>query len=344
MDILENKTILLLSVQTFDIENQIINKLSEYKANIIYFDERPKNNFYIKSILRLYPNLIKKRTDSYYLKILSEVTEINIDYLLVIRGEVVPRWFLKKLRKSKPKTRFIFYTWDSFYNNPNGLNNLDLYDSKLSFDSNDCLKYKLQLRPLFFNDLFDKDRLNIESPIKHTFSFIGTIHSDRFQVFKKIKSIIPAHNSAFGFFYIQNLLVYFFRLVIERSIKWIPINFISFKSLSQEKVRNVYLSSKFILDINHPHQVGLTMRTFEAIGLNKKLITTNQHIKIYKFYNPELIIVLDRNNLDIDSRYFKKNENETEYNNLNKFRSRLTVEGWIRSVFINCEHIDFWIT
>ena len=42
---------------------------------------------------------------------------------------------------------------------------------------------------------------------------------------------------------------------------------------------SLYKESEVILDINHPGQNGLTMRTFEALGAGKKLITTNTEIK-----------------------------------------------------------------
>ena len=39
-----------------------------------------------------------------------------------------------------------------------------------------------------------------------------------------------------------------------------------------------------VLDINHLDQSGLTIRTFEALGAGKKIITTNSEIKKYPFY------------------------------------------------------------
>ncbi|EEX2831637.1 glycosyltransferase, partial [Escherichia coli] len=45
------------------------------------------------------------------------------------------------------------------------------------------------------------------------------------------------------------------------------------------------------IDIHHPSQHGLTMRTIEAVGLNKKIITTNADIKKYDFYDPKDVYV-----------------------------------------------------
>ena len=63
------------------------------------FDERPKNNFLTKAIIRINKNFIKKIITNYYKRIISEIKNKSIDYLMVIRGEVIPKWFLVKLKK-----------------------------------------------------------------------------------------------------------------------------------------------------------------------------------------------------------------------------------------------------
>ena len=66
-----------------------------------------------------------------------------------------------------------------------------------------------------------------------------------------------------------------------------------------------------MLDIQHPNQTGLTMRTIEMIGLNKKIITTNSSITEYDFYSPNNVLVIDRENVEIDLAFF-----ETQYEKL----------------------------
>ena len=44
---LENKNILFFSVQTFNLEKEILNKLKEFGANVDYYDERPSNNNFV---------------------------------------------------------------------------------------------------------------------------------------------------------------------------------------------------------------------------------------------------------------------------------------------------------
>ena len=67
---LTDKKILFLSVQTFNLEVEIKNKLQELGAQVIFFDERPANNNLIKGLIRLKRSLVQKRIDTHYKKIL----------------------------------------------------------------------------------------------------------------------------------------------------------------------------------------------------------------------------------------------------------------------------------
>lgn len=59
-------------------------------------------------------------------------------------------------------------------------------------------------------------------------------------------------------------------------------------SVVQERVR----TSRAILELISDGQTGLTQRSFEALFLHKKLITTSPEIKFYDFYHPQNIFVL----------------------------------------------------
>ena len=61
--------------------------------------------------------------------------------------------------------------------------------------------------------------------------------------------------------------------------------------------------SKAVVDIQHPKQTGLTMRTIEMLGANKKIITTNSDIKHYDFYHPNNICIVKRNNVVVPTEF-----------------------------------------
>ena len=65
-----------------------------------------------------------------------------------------------------------------------------------------------------------------------------------------------------------------------------------------------------MVDFKTPIHNGLSFRAFEALGYQKKLITTNENIKKYDFYHPDNVFVWDgkdKNGLEefIQRPYFK---------------------------------------
>ncbi|WP_019723613.1 hypothetical protein [Enterococcus mundtii] len=53
-----------------------------------------------------------------------------------------------------------------------------------------------------------------------------------------------------------------------------------------------------ILELLREGQSGVTLRTFESIFFQKKLVTDNKAISGYRFYNPQNIFLLEERNLD----------------------------------------------
>lgn len=96
-----------------------------------------------------------------------------------------------------------------------------------------------------------------------------------------------------------------------------------------ETVANIMHRSKAILDIQHPAQTGLTMRTIETLGIGRKLITTNTDIVNYDFYNEENILVIDRTNPVIPNSFIEHNAKEVSQQIYQKY----SLNGWIEEIF-----------
>lgn len=336
---LVNKKILFLSVRTFNLEVEIKNKLEELGAEVTYYDERPANNNFIKGIIRLRRSLVQKRIDDYYKKILLDEAKIQFDYLFVNRGEIVPAFFLEELKKTKPKCQFIFYTWDSFTNHSHPITILKYFDRKFTFDSYDSVKYKVNFRPLFFLDGYKYIKNSSPFKSKYNLLFIGTAHSDRYKISSTLVDYCSQNGlTSFCYYFMHGRLVYFYKKLFDHSFKQFDYRKLSFKSLNTQQILELYNDSDVILDINHPGQRGLTMRTFESIGAGKKIITTNSEIKKYSFYNPNNILVIERENIQFSKRFF-----ETNYEDISKeVYNRMTIEGWINCLFFESES-NIWI-
>jgi hypothetical protein len=332
---LTNKKILFISVQTFNLEVEIKNKLEELGAQVTYYDERPANNNFIKGIIRLKRSLVQKRIDAYYKKILLVAATIQFDYLFVNRGEIVPVFFLEELKKMQPNCQFIFYTWDSFTNHAHPTTILKYFDRKLTFDPEDARLHKINFRPLFYLDAY-KNIIHLS--IKYDILFLGTAHSDRYKISSLIKEWALNNNlTCFCYYFMHGRLVYFYKKKFDKTFQEFKYSQLSFKSLKLEQIVKMYQHSDIILDINHPHQKGLTMRTFEAIGAKRKLITTNKEIEKYPFYNENNFLIIDRNDIKLDLDFFKGN-----YQTLDpKLYDKFSLEGWLFNIFFDAEE-SFW--
>ena len=91
-------------------------------------------------------------------------------------------------------------------------------------------------------------------------------------------------------------MVYLYNKLTNPDYKNVTKQDIRFDSISPSKIKEIYKESRCILDVEHSAQRGLTMRTIEMIGLNKKLITTNQNISKYDFYDKNNICIINKKN------------------------------------------------
>ncbi|MBW8362842.1 MAG: hypothetical protein K0M56_11740 [Kaistella sp.] len=335
---LSGTKILFFSVQTFNLEKEIKYAMEKAGATVTYYDERPANNNFTKGIIRLKRNIYQKRINLYYRKILKDIEHLQFDFLFVNRGEVITDHFLKEFRKAQPQCEMIFYTWDSFTNHKHPTTILKNFDKCFTFDLEDARQYHIGFRPLFYLDQY-KDINNAEvKGFKYDLLFLGTAHTDRYLISNKVKEWCVKNGlKNFCYYYMHSKTVYYYQKIFDSSFKNFDVNQLSFTSLTTEEIIDLYKESKVILDINHPGQKGLTMRTFEALGAGKKLITTNEEIKKYPFYSPEMIHVIDRKNVEPARSFFdspKQNISEELY-------YKCSIEGWLSDIFTKTEDEDW---
>lgn len=338
-DNFKNKRILFLSVKTFNYEKAIASKLMSFGAIVDYYDERPDNSILAKGIIRFKRSLYQKKINSYYKEILKKTIRTNYDSLFVIKGEVVPSFFLEEFKNRNPKCVFIFYTWDSFSNNPNAVSILKYFDRKFTFDSDDALLFNLDFRPLFFiDDYAEINKIN-NGLINYNLLFLGTAHSDRYKIGNALVNWCDEQNlSSYAYYYMPSRLVYLFKMLFDSSFYSFEYKKLSFKSLSINEIVALYNDAAVILDINHPGQKGLTMRTFEALGAGKKIITTNSYIKKYPFYNENNMFVIDRDNIVLHKTFFDSPFIEID----SELYEDMSISGWLKTIFVDVKP-NYWI-
>ena len=323
---LKNKNILFFCPSFFGYELKIKDKMVEMGATVDFYDERSISKNYEKALLKINPDLFLKKSESYYLDILDKIKNNSYDVVLFVKAEMVPVSILKKLRKIFNTASFHLYFYDSIKNIKGVEKKLSYFDSIYSFDRNDCNIYNFKFRPLFF---LDEYRSNIEKEYKYDLCFIGTIHSDRYKIIQEIEKICIANDLKLYLYpFLQSKFIYYFYKLTKKEFRNTSIADFRFDKISSQEISKVVAETKVILDIQHPNQTGLTMRTIEMIGMNKKMITTNQDIKNYDFYCEENISVIDRNNVNLNLEILRRSYKKLDDQIYNYY----SIEQWILDV------------
>jgi len=226
-----------------------------------------------------------------------------------------------------PNAFTMLYLWDSISNKKTALKKLPFFHKVFIFDQGDAQLHGIIYRPIFFiSDLSIEQKVGF----KYLMSFIGTAHSDRYKICKKIESSMPKGMTTFFYLYLQAPWVYFARKLISPAIWSSSISEFKFKPLSKNVVSSVFDESFSILDIEHPQQKGLTMRTFDVLARGKKLITTNAAIKNEDFYNPNNVLIISRDaEIDFKHEFFR-----IPFTPLPTFfYEKYSLKGWIDEIF-----------
>jgi len=299
-------------------------------ASVDIYDERPSTSTLSKVLLRI----AKPQVSRLFFKYIDGIVFLNkgkeYDYILVVRGEGFDEKSMQLLKKNFPSARFILYLWDSL-KNTNTKNIFEFFDKVLSFDKQDSQNNPgLIHRPLFFCPPYRV--ISKIVPNRYDVMFLGKVHSDRYSFIKQLeKKIIEQGRSTFFYFYFSSKFLFYQKRLTDASFRKTSIKDFEFKMLSANEVAEYMANTKCSLDIQHPLQTGLTMRTIEVLGAKRKLITTNEIIKSYDFYNENNICIVDRKNPVIDPAFIDSPYQEID-NDLYEYYS---LEGWVDSIFEN---------
>ena len=326
---LQGKRILFFSAHLFGYQNDIRLAMESVGAIVDYYDERPANNFLVKGVIRINRNLLAGYINHYYNKIIKETLQKEYDYVFFIKGESISASNVRRLKQFHPEANFIIYHWDSIANNSNAQNLLPYFDRVFSFDKIDCERLGLHFLPLFYTP----DYANIpyyDKEIKYDMLFVGTTHSDRYKLVKRIEEqIIKMGGLCLTWFYFPSKILYYKMKIQNSYLRQIPVHTFHFKPMSKELVLQLYAGSRIIIDVQHPKQTGLTMRCIETLGAKRKLITTNYYITEYDFYNPDNILVVDRNLPYVPEKFLNEPYRDTP----KEIYESYSIKNWLSSIF-----------
>lgn len=276
----EKRRFALIGPSFFSYIQAIRNGLVAKGFNSDYFDERHANSILVKILYRLgFYSIFSRRKDRHLREILAKVLDGKFTDVLLIDVEVCNLRFVNFLVNSG--VRVHLYMWDSAKNKSGFLRYLHLLQGKSSFDALDCEKYGLTYIPLFAEDVFSQKHQNssVINERNNDLSFCGTLHSNRAKLIGELADFAKQQDL------VISLMLYFHsRLLLGlKSIFYVSnIRFIfciSTKGYTKQQIFEMFSKSKFVFDLPHPGQTGLTARTFEVLRSGAQLITLNSKAK-----------------------------------------------------------------
>ena len=325
-----DKRILLISLSGY--HQGIINQMRDLGAKVDYINDKPNDGVICKTLGRLQLRFYQRIIAKYYYKKIDELKDQDYNYILIIRGEYTPCLALEKLKETFPNAKLILYMWDGLNKqNTKGIQNKwHYFDKVYTFDRFDYEnnKDRISFLPLFYYNEYLPTKIKDANSLdfKYDVSFIGTGHADRVKI---VKEIIRQCNSVgmktFSFFYIPHILIYLKEKITNPYFKGVKKSDVSFNKMPFKDLYDIYTNTQCVIDVEHPGQHGLTMRSIEIVGLRRKLITTNRDVVNYDFYNPNNIFIVDRNKPIIDMTFFDKPYNYLQEDVYMKY----SLENWI---------------
>lgn len=296
------KKLLFIGPNFFNYQSIISEGLRKKGYEVTYFDDRPSTSFIMKAVIRLNKNLVKNQIEKYFQTILESCKKNQFDVVFVIIGQSLYSEMIDKMREAMPKAKFVFYDWDAIANFPDREEFSKHFDYCYSFDNNDVKEYPwFKFVPLFYSESEDK---YIED--KRDALYIGTIKRGKYAFVHEMEVALNDKGyKNYFYYYIQSRSVFRYLKWKDKGMKGADIKDFKFEKINEKETYNLMKTSKFIIDVPMKNQNGLTIRTFEALGFNKKLITTNKNIAEYDFYDPQNIYIYD-GKFDFESDFFTK--------------------------------------
>lgn len=317
----KGKRLLLIAPIYFGYEKEIIAELEEIGFLVDWLPDRPFSSQLMRGATTIAPSIMQPLADLMNERWLNDLGVSEYEYIFIINGQTISQKFLSQLKVDFPRAKFLLYMWDSFKNRKNSLKNINSFDSISTFDNEDSKKYGVNFRPLFYSRGFKVPA----SENKYDVSFIGTIHSDRYEVLMGFRRQLPKGVNFYSYMYLQALWVFYYYKLKRAGMRVASSDEFEYSPLTKRKLYEVFADSKAILDIEHPKQSGLTMRTFETLGSEKKLITTNKNITQYDFYDPNNICVIDRLNPKLPDNFLS-----SDYRSLSaEMYYKYSIRGWV---------------
>lgn len=236
------------------------------------------------------------------------------DIILTIRPDLLDR---KTHEIIKTKTnRYIAYLYDSTKRFPVSHLSKGIFDEIFSFDRDESNYYNFRR----ISNYIYLPKKEIDPNITYKNAVFMVISKDsRLKMLDAISRKLDGLDIDYKFIVKSNKDLG----NVNPKIEWTK------NDIGSKEMQTMIEESKIMMDISRAASTGLSFRVFESLAYQKKLITTNEAVKRYAFFDPNNILVIDPENIEIPKEFFETPYNPIDQDVYNKY----TIENWVKTVF-----------
>lgn len=318
--------VLLVSPLTFSYHVTICEALRQIGFDPIWWNDKASTSTLYKLALRLMPRLTRLITEKHFIAQIDKMPPDTVEHVLLIKAEGMTARAVRHLREHHPGATLGLHLWDGKENVHSIDRLVPLADAVSSFDPVDARENGWKYRPLFARNVA-MSAAGYE-PKCFDWCFIGTIHSDRHRVISRLRKATGGGARSFVFAYFQSPMVLKIRKLFDWTLLSAPKGTLSTMPMSAADVARITARSRVVLDIEHPRQRGLTMRTIETLLDGNKLLTTNKYLFDSDLYDPSRAQIIDRNAPRIDHAFLSQAVKPIPQ----ELRERYSCEAWAKEL------------
>lgn len=299
MDFREKK-ILFIGPKFHGYEIMIKQELEILGASVDFYPER-SYGFEFTLINNFCSSYMSRFQSNHYRRIWKSVKSNKYDFLFVIRGYMIPKFFIDAFKRSNPNSKSIMYQWDSQKTNP-FKHIINSFDVVQTFDVMDSKELKIKYLPLFYTKDVEKHR-RIPKECDYDFFFMGFFFEERYDAVLKFKEFCKQNGyklNSFLFMPFSTRVKYFFKgIKIDRTI-------VSFKHMNRSHYLQTLSRSRIMVDVSNPRQTGIAMRVIESLACNTNVLTNNVYFQNDDVISKSgMVYLFDFNNIFIPKDVFE---------------------------------------
>jgi hypothetical protein len=269
--------------------------------------------------------------DKYFINKFDTISHIPMDIVFCIRVDLFNKNILTHLKKTFPNAFYTLYFWDSCKNMRSAEVVSSFFDRVYTFDLNDYMAHKekgWKFRPLFY--VKEYEQLSIKKDTEPIdLLYVASLSKERAAYYVSLKKYCDDNNLRLDAYFFCKPNIFLWNRLFSEEWKAIPKNIVHYKGMSRQELIRRFEKTKVVFDCSHKTQSGLTMRTIECFGASKRMITTNEQIMGYDFYNDKNIYILRDADFSGVKEYIDNDEMEIADSAL---RYKYSIKGWLEEI------------